>query len=53
MSSPNLFEFRLHLVFPFIGFHRARQTFLHVFIFIVSFVRVFCISSFPSVSVLF
>ena len=53
MCSPRLFECRLHLFFPFIGFHRARRTFLHVCIFVVTFVRVFCISSFPSVSVTF
>ena len=53
MCSPRLFEFRLHLFLPFIGSHRARRTFLHVCIFIVSFVSVFCISSFPSVRVTF
>ena len=53
MCSPCLFEFRLHLFLPFTGSHRARRTFLHVCIFIVSFVSVFCISSFPSVRVTF
>ena len=32
MCSPCLFELRLHLYFPFIGYHRASRTFLHVFV---------------------